>query len=164
MAKIPKFRLYGEDDPRIAETIQPRLALRKWDDLGKEKEIALQELANRGWLRNGVDLDLFRPVDRATARRRLGLDHQTLLSVGHLIPRKGYDLVIRALPALSEKYLLIVGDGPERRNLEQLASKLKVQDRVQFLGQISHERLREVYTAADALVLASSREGWANVP
>ncbi len=114
-------------------------------------------------LRNGVDLELFRPVDRAAARAGLGLDGPTLVSAGHLIPRKAHDLVIAALPALPGMRLLIVGDGPEERALEALARRLGVEDRVRFLGRIAHQEMPDVYTAADALVLASSREGWANV-
>ena len=51
-------------------------------------------------LRNGVDLELFRPADAQLVRRELGLDGPTLLSVGHLIPRKGHDLAIAALSRL----------------------------------------------------------------
>ncbi len=114
-------------------------------------------------LRNGVDLEMFRPGDRAAARARLGLDRPTLLSVGHLIERKAHDLVIKALPMLPGCDLLIAGDGPEDANLRRLAQTLGVGDRVRFLGRIGHEQLCEVYGAADVLVLASSREGWANV-
>lgn len=114
-------------------------------------------------LRNGVDLDLFVPVDRAATRQRLDLDGPTLLSVGHLIERKGHDLVIRALPELVGYRLLIAGDGPERQALERLALQLGVAARVRFLGAQPHHLLPSFYGAADALVLASSREGWANV-
>ncbi|MHA1112894.1 MAG: glycosyltransferase family 4 protein [Alphaproteobacteria bacterium] len=115
-------------------------------------------------LRNGVDLDLFRPpADRDAARRRLELARPTLVSVGHLIERKGHDLVIAALPSLPDTDLLIVGEGPEAVSLEALAARLGVRDRVRFLGRRPHEELPGIYGAADALVLASSREGWANV-
>ncbi len=114
-------------------------------------------------LRNGVDLNLFRPTLRDATRTRLGVAGPVLLSVGHLIRRKGHDLVIAALPHLAGHSLLIVGDGPERRALESLAASLGVADRVRFLGAILHDRLPEIYGAADALVLASSREGWPNV-
>ena len=114
-------------------------------------------------LRNGVDLELFHPVDRSAARAQLGLSGPTLLSVGHLIERKGHDLVIGALPALPQFSLLIVGEGPERSALEALAVSLGVADRVRFLGTFAQDRLMEVYSAADTLVLASSREGWPNV-
>jgi glycosyltransferase involved in cell wall biosynthesis len=76
---------------------------------------------------------------------------------------KGHDLVIEALPSLPEVRLLIVGDGPFRPELEALAGSLGVSDRVRFLGRRPHEELPELYEAADALVLASMREGWPNV-
>lgn len=114
-------------------------------------------------LRNGVDLELFQPGDREQLRRTLGLDAFTLLSVGHLIERKGHDIPIKALTYLPGVSLLIAGDGPERRALEMLASELGVTARVRFLGAVSQAELKNYYCAADALVLASSREGWANV-
>ncbi|HEX2114562.1 MAG TPA: glycosyltransferase family 4 protein [Alphaproteobacteria bacterium] len=114
-------------------------------------------------LRNGVDLQVFRPVDRNAARQRLGLTAPTLLSVGHLIPRKAHDLVIRAVAQLPGYHLLIAGLGPEEQRLRALARTSGVEDRVRFLGRVAHDQLREVYGAADLLVLASSREGWANV-
>ena len=114
-------------------------------------------------LRNGVDLQLFRPVERETTRRKLGMSRTTLLSVGHLIPRKGHELVIGALPRLSDTDLIVIGDGPERGALSALARDCGVVDRVRFVGAVSQEELRNYYGAGDALVLASSREGWANV-
>ena len=114
-------------------------------------------------LRNGVDLALFSPGDRETARRELGLTRRTLGSVGWLIERKGHHHAIGALPDLPDTDLLIVGEGPERGRLERLASSLGVSDRVRFLGTLDQTRLASVYRALDALVLASSREGWANV-
>ena len=114
-------------------------------------------------LRNGVDLEAFRPADRAAARAQLGLDGPTLLSVGHLIERKGHHRAVAALRELPGWRLLIVGDGPERGRLEALAAELGVADRVGLLGARPHHALPALYTAADALVLASSREGWANV-
>lgn len=114
-------------------------------------------------LRNGVDLQLFQPIARAERRAEFGLDRRTLLSVGYLIPRKGHDLVIRALPLLPDVELLIAGDGPEEGNLKAIAARLGVSERVRFLGALPQAQLRDYYGAADALVLASSREGWANV-
>ncbi len=114
-------------------------------------------------LRNGVDLTIFQPRDRAAARARLGLQGPTLLSVGLLTERKGHHRVIEAMPMLPEWRLLIVGDGPERARLLTLAAQLGVADRVQLLGPQPHHELPWFYSAADALVLASSREGWANV-
>jgi len=114
-------------------------------------------------LRNGVDLTLFRPVDRAAVRKSLSMDRFTLLSVGHLDPRKGHEHIIAALPALPDVDLVIVGSGAGRKKLEALAASAGVADRVTFAGPLPQARLRDYYGAADALVLASSREGWANV-
>lgn len=114
-------------------------------------------------LRNGVDLDRFRPVDRATRRRELGLDTFTLLSVGNLIPGKGHHLSIQALTLMPDVRLLIAGVGPKRRAYEQLAQELGVAGRVVFLGDIPQVELKNYYGAADVLVLASEREGWPNV-
>lgn len=115
-------------------------------------------------LRNGVDLQQFQPpAERAALRERLKIQGTTLLSVGHLIERKGHDLVIDALEHLPDTRLLIAGDGPEEANLRALARARGVGARVAFLGAIKHDQLRDYYAAADILVLASSREGWANV-
>jgi glycosyltransferase involved in cell wall biosynthesis len=114
-------------------------------------------------LRNGVDLKLFRPLDRQATRKRLGLDGPTLISVGHLIERKGHHLIVEAMPALPGFTLLIAGNGPERGRLEQRIAELNLGDRVRLLGARPHAELPELYGAADALILASSREGWANV-
>lgn len=114
-------------------------------------------------LRNGVDLELFKPVDRHKTRKELGLDGFTLLSVGHLQPVKGHHHVIAALMAMPDVCLMVAGSGPDQKRLEALTHEAGVASRVVFLGALSQERLRHYYGAADALVLASSREGWANV-
>lgn len=115
-------------------------------------------------LRNGVDLQLFHPqTDREALRRRLSIEGPTLLSVGHLIERKGHHLAIDAMRELPEWTLLIAGDGPMEKVLRQQVQTLNLQQRVRFIGRVDQQQLREYYSAADALVLASSREGWANV-
>lgn len=114
-------------------------------------------------LRNGVDLELFKPIDRDMARLTLGLTRRTLGSVGALIQRKGHHHAICALAALPDTDLLIVGEGPERMALERLAAEQGASKRVRFLGRIEQKQLPEIYSAMDALVLASTREGWANV-
>jgi teichuronic acid biosynthesis glycosyltransferase TuaC len=114
-------------------------------------------------LRNGVNLVMFHPGGRDEARAKLNLRGRALLSVGHLVERKGHAFAIAALPRLKDCVLLIAGEGPERRALETLASTLDVADRVRFLGNVPHTDLQQIYVAADALILASSREGWPNV-
>lgn len=114
-------------------------------------------------LRNGVDLDLFQPVDRAEVRARLGINGFTLLAVGHLVPVKAQELAIAALTRMPDVRLFIAGNGPNREMLNQLARTEGVADRVTMLGALPQAALRDYYGAADALVLPSVREGWANV-
>jgi glycosyltransferase involved in cell wall biosynthesis len=115
-------------------------------------------------LRNGVETDLFRPPqDRAAARAALGLDRPTLISVGSLIERKGHHRTIEAMRQLFGFDLVIAGEGPEHDRLAGLIAQYALQDRVRLLGPRPHRELPALYGAADASVLASSREGWANV-
>jgi len=130
----------------------------------RQKLVGLGEPAARVvTLRNGVDLKRFTPGDRAAARAKLGIDGFTLLSVGSLIPRKGHELIIAALTELPDMTLMIAGSGPMRAELERVAREKGVTARVRFLGEIAHDDLTDAYRAADIFVLASSREGWANV-
>lgn len=114
-------------------------------------------------LRNGVDMALFRPVARDTMRRTLGVSGFVLLSVGNLVPAKGHDLVIETVAHLPDAMLLIIGQGPDQPRLRRMIADLGLGDRVRILGNMKQDALRDHYGAADALVLASAREGWPNV-
>jgi teichuronic acid biosynthesis glycosyltransferase TuaC len=115
-------------------------------------------------LRNGVDTAVFcPPADRDAARRALGLTRPMLISVGLLIERKGHGRIIEAMRQLPEFELLIVGEGPDHGALADQVRRQGLEDRVRLLGPRPHGELPALYGAADALVLASSREGWANV-
>jgi glycosyltransferase involved in cell wall biosynthesis len=115
-------------------------------------------------LRNGVDTTLFRPpADRDTVRTELGISGPLLVSVGLLIERKGHHRTIQAMTDLPEFSLIIVGEGPERDRLKARIDRLGLGHRVRLLGARPHDELPSLYGAADASVLSSSREGWANV-
>ena len=131
----------------------------------------------RGWkisperlhvMRNGVDLQRFHPVPQDMARAGLGLDGSPLmLSVGYLVERKGHHIAIdalaRLLPTHPEARLVIIGDGEERDKLLNLCQRLGVENCVTFTGALPNADLFRWYSAADVMILASSREGWANV-
>lgn len=114
-------------------------------------------------LRNGVDLERFHVKDRAALRTQFGVSGLVLASVGLLIERKGHHLIIEALKQVPDATLLLAGSGPDRQRLEELAAGLGVKDRVRFLGSVDQKTLCDVYNCADISILASSREGWANV-
>jgi teichuronic acid biosynthesis glycosyltransferase TuaC len=113
--------------------------------------------------RNGVDLKLFAPLARDKVREKWQVKSKLLISVGYLIERKGHHLTIEAMSALQEYQLFIVGGGEWENKLKSQVLQLGLQDRVRFLGEVSQKLLPELYNCADALVLASDREGWANV-
>lgn len=131
----------------------------------------------RGWnipqdrlhvMRNGVDLARFRPLPQDAMRVELGLTGSPLLvSVGYLIERKGHHIAIDALakllPTHPQARLIIIGDGEERGKLQTLCQRLGLKDRVTFAGVLPNAELFRWYSAADVMILASSREGWANV-
>jgi glycosyltransferase involved in cell wall biosynthesis len=116
----------------------------------------------------GLDRTLFRPLDQAESRVRLAedlaipADGPLLASVGALIPRKGQQLVIRALARLPDAQLALVGTGPDQAALEVLVRESGMAGRVHFLGSLDHAKLPAVLSAADAMVLPSASEGLAN--
>lgn len=122
---------------------------------------------------NGVDLDKFQPVDRAEARRRLGVAPgvKVIIGVGGLIEGKGFHRVIPLVGGLRAKFpglvYLIVGGGTSqgdmRASLEAMTRAEGVADAVRFCGQQLPEELKWYYGAADVFALATTYEGWANV-
>jgi glycosyltransferase involved in cell wall biosynthesis len=83
---------------------------------------------------------------------------QSILFVGRLIERKGVQHLIRALGAVRERTparLVIIGDGPERAHLEELARGAGVAEHVDFRGRVSDEQLRRAYATAKVFVLPS---------
>ena len=112
----------------------------------------------------GVALDSFRPADRLAAQAALGLaGGPVLLTIGHLIPRKGQAILIDALALLPAATLLIAGDGPDRAALSAQATARGLADQVRFLGPVAHDALPALFAAANLFVLPTASEGLANV-
>lgn len=118
---------------------------------------------------NGVDCELFRMCPRDEARRTLGLSSsdKVLVSVASLREAKGHQHVITALEKLARPYpelkLYIIGEGEYRPRLENMVRDLGLEGRVCLVGNRSNEEIPLWFNAADASILASSREGWPNV-
>jgi teichuronic acid biosynthesis glycosyltransferase TuaC len=106
---------------------------------------------------NGVDPQLFSPGKEPAS------DSPKIVSVGNLIPIKGHDLLIRATAALAVEFpalsLEIIGEGPERAKLELLTSKLKIRERVSFLGRRSRSEVAAALQACTLFALPSRYEG-----
>ena len=86
-----------------------------------------------------------------------------VVTVGRLVPWKQIDRLIEALSECDEAGLVIVGDGPERDRLEEIARDRQMADRVYFAGQRSKEETFALMTACDLFVLNSTYEGFPHV-
>jgi phosphatidyl-myo-inositol dimannoside synthase len=86
-----------------------------------------------------------------------GASRKNIVTIARLVPRKGIDVVLRALPAVlsdvRDVTYTIVGDGPERARLAALSRKLGIDAHVRFLGACSNDELHRALAAADAFVL-----------
>ncbi|HEV8132254.1 MAG TPA: glycosyltransferase family 4 protein [Acidobacteriota bacterium] len=113
----------------------------------------------------GVDCKIFgpgKPNPTLLARHQIPPDAPVLLSVGRLIERKGFDTVIRALPRVLDRHpstvYLIVGDGPERGRLSDLANHVGVSAAVRFAGNIpmtervAHYQLARIFVMPNRLI------------
>ncbi|MBP3963072.1 glycosyltransferase family 4 protein [Paenibacillus lignilyticus] len=104
------------------------------------------------------------PIEYELARAH-GLEGKyVLLSVGRLVTRKGHDRVIQAMPSILERIpnavYLIVGDGPDRQRLEQLARSTGVAGDVLFAGRVSgSERLNAYYNLSHQFIMVSRELG-----
>ena len=109
----------------------------------------------------GVDLDRFSPGDRDQARRRLGVpaDTPVVLSVRRLVPRMGIDVLLESWRQIAagrpDALLVVVGEGPLRRSLEQTAHTLGISGSVRFTGSVEEDDLVDWYRAADVAVVPS---------
>ena len=125
----------------------------------KELERAFGWEGRMELLPSGIDTDRFRPdVSDAAVRERHALgDAPVVCCVSRLVPRKGQDLLIRALPAVAREVpgvrLLIVGIGPYERSLRKLAADTGVADRVVFAGAAPYDELAAYFRAGDVFAM-----------
>jgi phosphatidylinositol alpha-1,6-mannosyltransferase len=120
---------------------------------------AIGGLTRLEWLPSGVDTDVFHPgAGREDVRRALSLgDRPVVVCVSRLVPRKGQDVLIRALPAIRRSVdgaaLLVVGGGPDMPRLQRLAVEHGVADHVRFTGSVPWPELPAHYAAGDVFAM-----------
>jgi len=117
-------------------------------------------------LPSGVDTSVFRPdpVARKELRRRYGLgDRPVVVCVSRLVPRKGQDVLVRALPLIRDRVpgaaLLLVGGGPYRERLRRLAAESGVDDHVVLTGSVPWSELPAHYTVGDVFAMPCRTRG-----
>jgi D-inositol-3-phosphate glycosyltransferase len=120
----------------------------------------------------GVNLDLFRPMNRRIARERIGadMDEKLILYVGRFAPEKGLERLLRGAAGLSHlprlRLVVVGGDGEldcAHRRMQNLSRELGLAGRVTFKGRIDQNELPWFYSAADLLALPSTYESFGMV-
>lgn len=120
----------------------------------------------------GIDTEMFKPVDRDTARKALSIQakDKVLIYVGRLEPLKGIDTILMAISEIHDKSnlkFLIVGGNPdtdpEAGRLLGIAKTLNIERMVKFTGSVPHEKLATYYSAADACLVPSYYESFGMV-
>jgi len=120
----------------------------------------------------GVNLDLFRPLDKSQARRRIGaaMDEAVALYVGRFAPEKGLERLLKAVACLKSllrlRLIIVGGDGngdPDHQRMLQISHVYGLSERVTFMGRIDQGDLPVFYSAADMLVVPSAYESFGMV-
>ena len=111
----------------------------------------------------GLDRARFHLRDKEAAKAKLGIAGPLIATVGALIPGKGQRDAIAAAELIPEATLLLAGDGPDRRALENLIQARGLGGRVRLMGSVSRDEIADLLAAADVMVLPTRSEGLANV-
>lgn len=113
---------------------------------------------------NGVDLEPFQKPENVLNRKELGYQngHVIFVYAGRLGPEKNLPFLLRAFNGVAAAYdqtrLLVMGDGPERENLQDIVNRMDLADKVRFTGMIPYHQLPSYLTIADIFVTASVTE------
>ena len=114
---------------------------------------------------NGVDFTLS-DLTKEEAKKNIGIFGDIIISVGRLVPWKGFRMLIKIMSRLSEISqlfrLVIVGDGPDQKILESMIKNLGLERRVYLVGRKSQEELADYLAAADMFVLNTGYEGFSH--
>lgn len=112
-------------------------------------------------LHNGVDIEKF-----SAGRMKNKKISNTIITVGRLVPKNGVDILIKAAAELKKEIpdikLYIIGDGPERQNLEELSRKSSLNSNVKFFGSVLYEKIPKYLATADVFARPSRSEGMGN--
>jgi glycosyltransferase involved in cell wall biosynthesis len=105
-------------------------------------------------------------VPRREFQKEYNHQRLNLLWVGNIIPRKGLPLILHALANLKDSYdikLTVVGDGSDKLRCQELAKKLGIQMKVDFVGKLNYLDVQKIYNQADVFIFTSLRDTSGNV-
>lgn len=165
---LPNTRIISETEQNIEKKLpfpfEPfrRYTLRNADFVIGRNAEAVEITRRKGYrgpaavAPNGVDIELFKPMDREAARRALGFSGFVCGYVGRLVEQKGLAEILQALTDCPpEVNVVFAGSGPYQAELERLVAVRNLQARVRFLPNRAREELPEVMSALDVLLLPS---------
>lgn len=116
---------------------------------------------------NGVDNKKFKVLDIAQSKKDLGLDldEDFLLFIGNIQEEKGLIYLLEAFSRLKEKNikLVVIGDGPQKKEMEDFVSSFDLEKNIRFIGARPHDEIPLFLNAANGLCLPSLREGCPNI-
>jgi len=135
----------------VANSNNTRDLLTKWWNIEEDRIVVMNP---------GVDIEHFRP-SQLEKRWESWSHRKVILTVGRLVPRKGQDMMIRALPlirrSVKNAYYCILGGGAEEHSLRDLANKNGVSDIVQFAGELTDDQMLACYQDCDLFALPNRR-------
>jgi len=106
-------------------------------------------------------------ISKEGAKKKTGIRGDIILSVGRLVPWKGFSTLINLFPDLIKRNpnfcLVIIGEGPEKENLKSEIKSLKLENKIRLMGKVAHPQIGLYYKAADIFVLNSGYEGLPHV-
>ena len=156
-AKVPPFNLAMR---AIGNSVDHLTYLGAYTKSQISKPLSKKARAAMVHIAPGIDTEKFRPVDATDLRATLGLtDSEVIVCVGRLVPRKGQDQLIKAMPEILKSnpkaHLLLVGTGSYKDQLQKLIAENNLEQSVTFTGRVQYEDLTKYICVGDIFAMPS---------
>lgn len=156
-AKVPPFNLAIR---LIGNSVDHLTYLGPYTKSAISKSLSKRAISAMVQIAPGIDTEKFQPVDATLLRRDLGLDgKEVIVNVGRLVPRKGQDKLVKAMPeilkARPNAHLLIVGSGSYKKALDNLIAERELSRNVSFTGRVNYDELTKYICVGDIFAMPS---------
>ncbi|MEY4454545.1 MAG: hypothetical protein RIQ45_68 [Actinomycetota bacterium] len=156
-AKVPPFNLLMR---LIGNSVDHLTYLGEYTKSQISKPLSKRAKSAMIQIAPGIDTQIFKPVDASNLRLDLGLaEKEVIVSVGRLVPRKGQDELVKALPQVLRSHpnahLLFVGTGSYKKVLDNLIADRSLQKHVTFTGRVQYEDLTKYICVGDIFAMPS---------
>jgi phosphatidylinositol alpha-1,6-mannosyltransferase len=156
-AKVPPFNLAMR---LIGNSVDHLTYLGAYTKSQISKSLSKKAIKSMVHIAPGIDTSKFKPVDATDLRKELGLEEkEVIVSVGRLVPRKGQDQLVKALPEILRSHpnahLVFVGTGSHKKVLDNLIVDRSLQKHVTFTGRVQYEELARYICIGDVFAMPS---------